>query len=242
MRLTVIGCSPAWSNPGQPHAGLLVEGPGRVLLDCGPGVLAALRERAGGGWPALDAIVLSHLHLDHCADVIGWLWGAVAGTARGLPLPELWVAERQRPALGALGAALGDFGMLERTFAIRTYPAGVPFRVAGFDALALEVAHYTMPTCAVRLSDGAASLAYSADTGPCDALAAVARDAGLLVCEATLPDGHDEGELRGHLSAVEAVAAFRASSARRLLLTHRPVELPPPDGVQVATPGLVVEV
>ena len=56
MRLTVIGCSPAWPNPGQANAGYLVEGPGKLLLDCGPGVLSRLRAREGG-WPEVDAIV-----------------------------------------------------------------------------------------------------------------------------------------------------------------------------------------
>ena len=54
MRLTVIGCSPAWPNPGGACSGYLVEG--RLLLDCGPGVLSRLREN-GNGWPEVDAIV-----------------------------------------------------------------------------------------------------------------------------------------------------------------------------------------
>ena len=41
--LRVIGSSPAWPNAGGAHSGYLVEGPGRLLLDCGPGVLSRLR-------------------------------------------------------------------------------------------------------------------------------------------------------------------------------------------------------
>ncbi len=40
VKLIVVGCSPAWPNPGGAQSGYLVEGPGRLLLDCGPGVLA----------------------------------------------------------------------------------------------------------------------------------------------------------------------------------------------------------
>ena len=55
MKLKVIGCSPAWPNPGGAQSGYLVEGPpGRVLLDCGAGVLAKLRELED--WPRIDAI------------------------------------------------------------------------------------------------------------------------------------------------------------------------------------------
>ena len=44
VKLTVVGSSPAWPNPGGAQSGYLIEGPGRLLLDCGPGVLARLRE------------------------------------------------------------------------------------------------------------------------------------------------------------------------------------------------------
>src|SRR5437868_9621587 len=37
VQLTVIGCSPAWPNAGGAQSGYLVEGDGRLLLDCGPG-------------------------------------------------------------------------------------------------------------------------------------------------------------------------------------------------------------
>ena len=39
VKLTVVGCSPAWPNPGGAQSGYLVEGSGRLLLDSGPGVL-----------------------------------------------------------------------------------------------------------------------------------------------------------------------------------------------------------
>ena len=57
--LTVIGCAPAWGNPGEPCSSYLVEAGGaRILIDCGSGAFAAL-------WALdprpLDAVVLSHL-------------------------------------------------------------------------------------------------------------------------------------------------------------------------------------
>ena len=70
----------------------------------------------------------------------------------------------------------------------------------------------------------------------------LARDADLFVCEATLEHGDADGEPRGHLSADEALAAYAASGAQRLLLTHRPSELAPPDGVLLAYDGMELEV
>src|SRR2546425_559579 len=60
VKLTVVGCSPAWPNPGGAQSGYLVNGTGTVLLDCGPGVLARLRTR--DSWPKVDAIVITHFH------------------------------------------------------------------------------------------------------------------------------------------------------------------------------------
>jgi ribonuclease BN (tRNA processing enzyme) len=71
VRLTVIGSSPAWPNPGSAHSGYLLQADGcRVLLDCGPGVLGRLRENAE--WPDVDAIAITHFHLDHWGDLVPW--------------------------------------------------------------------------------------------------------------------------------------------------------------------------
>src|SRR4029079_11040065 len=85
-----------------------------------------------------------------------------------------------------------------------------------------------------RVTDGEKVLAYSGDSAPSNALAEVARDADLFVCEATLADDTSDAEPRGHLSADEAVAAFTASGARRVLITHRPEELDLPPGLEPA--------
>ena len=89
MKLTVVGCSPAWPNPGGAQSGYLVDGSGTVLLDCGPGVLARLR--AADGWPRLDALAITHFHLDHWGDLVPWIFGASFGPGRDVPRPELWL-------------------------------------------------------------------------------------------------------------------------------------------------------
>ena len=85
------------------------------------------------------------------------------------------------------------------------------------------------------------TLAYSGDAAPSDRLVELARDVDLFLCEATLERGELDGEPRGHLSADEAIAAFKASGARRLLLTHRPAELPLDEGLERAFDGLELE-
>ncbi|HEX5498412.1 MAG TPA: MBL fold metallo-hydrolase, partial [Thermomicrobiales bacterium] len=68
MRLTVLGGSAAGPNTGQGCAGFLVQGNGAsIVLDLGPGTLPELRRHAD--FRTLDAIVISHLHLDHILDL-----------------------------------------------------------------------------------------------------------------------------------------------------------------------------
>ncbi len=239
MRLTVVGCSPAWPNPGGAQSGYLVEG--RLLLDCGPGVLARLREQ-NGSWPSVDAIVITHFHLDHWGDVVPWVWGRMFGLGRNLAPPELWLPPEGTRELEVFGETFGTPWMFERTFDVREYAEREPFRAAGLEVLALRVPHYTLRTYGLRVSDGSRTLAYSGDSGPSERLAELARNADLFVCEATLEHGDLDGPQRGHLSADEAVEAFRASGARRLLLTHRPDELSVDDGLQLAYDGLELEV
>ncbi len=238
MKLTVVGSSPAWPNPGSAHSGYLVEGPGRLLLDCGPGVLGRLREHEG--WPRLDAIAITHFHLDHFGDLVPWALGRLFGPGERLPKPQLFVPPGGVSVLDEAADRFGTRDMFENTFAISEYTGGATFRAAGFDVTPIRVPHYTIEAYAFRVTDGAVVLAYSGDCGPSDALVEVARDADLFLCEATLLDG--ESEPRGHLSFGEAVATYDAAGARRLLVTHRPAEHALGDGAEVAHDGLVLEI
>ena len=242
MRLTVVGCSPAWPNPGGAQSGYLVEdGRGRLLLDCGPGVLARLRE-LDGGWPGVDAVVVTHWHLDHWGDLVPWVWGNMVGPGKGHGQPELWLPPQGRARLHDFGARLGWEEMFDTTFVLRDYEEEVPFEAAGFTLFAIRLPHYTLRTYGLRVSNGTRSLAYSGDSGPSERLAELAAGVDLFVCEATLERGELDGNPRGHLSADEAVSAFQASGAERLLITHRPHELPVTGGLEQAYDGMSLEI
>jgi ribonuclease BN (tRNA processing enzyme) len=241
VRLTIVGCSPAWPNPGGAQSGYLVEGDGRrLLLDCGPGVLARLREREA--WPQVDAIAITHFHLDHWGDIVPWVWGSMFRFDGDRPRPELWLPPNGSDLLRRFEATLGSPKMFEHTFELHEYEERAPFEAAGLEVTAFQVPHYRIETYGFRVSDGRATLAYSGDSGPSEQLADLARDADLFLCEATLERGVLDGEPRGHLSAEEAIAAFEASGAKRLLVTHRPDELPLADGLERAYDGLELEV
>ena len=236
VRLTVIGSSPAWPNPGSAQSGYLVEGPGRLLLDCGPGVLGRLR---GADLLAdIDAIAISHFHLDHWGDLVPWAWLAAYGV-EPLGTPELWLPPGGAAQLEQFAALFGNEGMFERAFELRHFRPAGPFQAAGFEVEARPVPHYHLDAFGFRVRDSTGRvLAYSGDAGPGEALVELARGATLFLCEATLEDGGRESRPRGHLAADEAIAAADGP----VMLTHRPIELPTPDGVPLARDGLVVDV
>jgi ribonuclease BN (tRNA processing enzyme) len=238
VKLTVVGCSPAWPNPGGAQSGYLVEGSGRLLLDCGPGVLARLRTLEP--WPLVDAIALTHFHLDHWGDLVPWVFGASFGAGRGAKQPELWVPPGGGETLAGYGGAMGFGPRLHDAFELHEYEEGVPFSAAGFDVTPVRLLHYQERTFGLRVTDGRATVAYSGDTAPTPSLTELAQDADLFLCEATLAESEPPEE-RGHLSADEAVAAFEASGAKRLVVIHRPDELPLNAGLERAYDGLELD-
>lgn len=236
MRLTVIGSSPAWPNPGSAQSGYLLEGPGKLLLDCGPGVLARLRE----GGHVVQAVAITHWHLDHWGDLVPWAWLKLFGpdelrVSCTLCLPPGGIDELTRFA-----SFWGNERMFERAFKLAEFEPGKPFEAAGFEVEARRVPHYDLEAYGFRVREPGSGrvLAYSGDCAPTQELAALAAGANLFVCEATLADAGRDGLPRGHLTAEEALAAADGP----ILLTHRPIELPAPDGLPLARDGLALDV
>jgi ribonuclease BN (tRNA processing enzyme) len=234
VRLTVIGSSPAWPNPGSAQSGYLVQGEGSLLLDCGPGVLGRLRELEL--YPR--SIAITHFHLDHWGDLVPWAWLNAFGPQEHRIECALWLPPGGRSQLDEFASHWGNDGMFEHAFEVREFEPEVPFSSSGFEVEACTLPHYQVAAHGFRIRHGGRTLAYSGDSAPTDELAGLARGADLFLCEATLADPAADGLPRGHLSAEEALAAADGP----VLLTHRPVELPAPDGVPVAYDGLVVEI
>jgi ribonuclease BN (tRNA processing enzyme) len=133
----------------------------------------------------------------------------------------------------------GNDRMFERAFRLVEFEPETPFDAAGFEVEARRLPHYNLDAYGFRVRDPESGrlLAYSGDCAPSQELAGLAAGADLFVCEATLGDAKRDGPPRGHLTAEEALAAADGP----ILLTHRPVELPAPDGLPLAHDGLVLE-
>lgn len=215
MRLTVIGCSGSFPGPDSPASCYLVEAEGfAMLLDLGNGALGPLQRYVG--LYDIGAVLLSHLHADHCLDLCGY-WVARRYAPDG-PKPRIpvygpcGVAERMARAYDLEP----DPGMAE-AFDFHTLDRGV-FEIGPFRITAAPVSH-PVEAFGFRVEHGGAAIAYSGDTGECDALVDLAAGADLLLAEASFLDKPGlPTDL--HLTARQAGEHAARAGARRLVLTH----------------------
>lgn len=241
MQLTVLGCRAGMPGGGQPSSGYLVDtATARILLDCGPGIATALSALTEPG--SLDAVFISHLHVDHCHDLlplgksllsaIAHYPGAQEETGRqsaaqstALPLLPLYVPTGATPLLLTWASLLtvDTIPLLDRVFdgafEIREYEPGDTFAI-GDATIELFGLRHAKPNCGIRVTAGAGSLAYTGDTGVTDEMTRLAADVDLLLAEASLD--HTDHSAHGHLCAADAARAAQAARAGELVLTHMP--------------------
>ena len=108
---------------------------------------------------------------------------------------------------------------MREEFDFRRYPKD-SFQVGPFKVTARRVNH-PVPAYALRVEAGGKVLAYSGDTGICDALTETAIEADVFLCEASFVEGGDNPPDL-HLTGAEAAAVAARADAKRLLLTHIP--------------------
>jgi ribonuclease BN (tRNA processing enzyme) len=217
IRLTILGKSPSWQDRDGACSGYLVEvdGSRRLLVDCGNGVFGKLRSY--GEYERIDAVWLSHLHADHMLDLVPFAYVLSYGPQLRSERPQLHAPPGARAAMRQLCGIWGTETLIENAFDLREYDPDQELDLLGLRARFRLVPHY-VPSYAVSLEHGGARLVFSADCGPNEALVELAREAQLLLIEATLasPDLEDFA----HLTAGEAGAIGRRAGVERLVLTH----------------------
>jgi ribonuclease BN (tRNA processing enzyme) len=253
MRLTVVGCSGSYAGPESAASCYLVESDDvdgrtwRILLDLGSGALGALQRYAD---PAtIDAVLFSHLHPDHCLDLCGYYVLRKYAPGGAMPPIQVWgpsgVAARMARAYD-----LPEHPGMTREFDFREY-AGQPIEVGPFRIDPVRVAH-PVTAHGLRVTAHGRTLAYTGDTGPCDALDRLAADTDLLLAEASFREG-DDNPVDLHLTGREAGDVAARTGVPRLVVTHVPPWFDPGemlaeakavyDGdATVATPGATFDV
>lgn len=245
MRMTVLGGGGAWPTPERGCSGYLIDEAGFLLL-VDPGYATVPQLLKDVAARDVDAVLISHGHADHCADLNPLL------RARHLsedPPPALPVFALK----GAADAVLAlDGQMLTDDYALQDFEAGDSFSLGPFQVTTRALRHF-VPNVGFRLDVGDLTVAYTGDGGADPQVVDLAAGASLLLAEATFAENVPEQSAGGLASARQAGEYAAAAHVGHLVLTHLWPDMNPDavavaarrsyDGpVSVAVPGLTIDV
>lgn len=231
MRLIVLGSGTAVPHPRRSASAHWVEAAGGTLmLDMsGPAVHRMAEE--GCEWWNLDAVWVSHFHLDHIGGVAPFLFGTKhAPQTQGRTKPLTIYGPRGTRKLLQRFDEAGGYKLFEQPFPLEVREVSPRSEFEFFEGLRAETfsTPHTSESLAVRLTDAVGtSLVYTSDTGFTEALAGFARATNLLLMECSF---FRSKPIRTHLVLEEAMRLARRSGARRVVLAHL---YPEWDGVDI---------
>ncbi|MDZ7374502.1 MAG: MBL fold metallo-hydrolase [candidate division KSB1 bacterium] len=216
VRLTVLGSGSCVPNFRRSAAAYHLSGPrGSFFVDLGAGALRRATE-SGIPWAEADAVLLSHFHMDHFADLLPYLFALknTPGLQRGREL-VLAGPVGLRSLLTGLAELLGGWVLRP----------GVALEV-----LEMESGSLTLPGCRIEAarvqhSRGAlgfrfemegVTISYSGDTGPCEEVIRLCQGAQVAILECAAIDE----PMPSHLTPEEAGEIARQAGVELLLLSH----------------------
>ncbi len=213
LTVTPIGVGAAYARVGEAQSSYLVRGGDTaVCFDLGAGALNNLQRHMPP--ENLNAIVISHLHADHCVDLFAlrvYLAFGLGGATHVRVIGPPGLAERFSAFAGG-----DDWG---EAFAIESLnPGGGELAVGDMTVRYAPVPHSDL-TFALRCDRFGASVTYGADCRMNDALVALARGSDVLIAEAGNGPG-PSGPDSIHLSGADAGEIARRAEVARLVLTH----------------------
>ena len=255
MKLVILGCSGSLAAPGNPASGYLLRSEGHrpVVMDMGPGCLAALQEVAD---PSDAHVMFSHLHADHALDFPSLLvWRRYHPHRPAQSKNTLFAPGFAPDRLGRLSSDDPDgIDSFDDSFEFFPWVAGHRLRTGGFTVTPRPAVHPIEAYC-LRVEEDSTGkiLAYSGDTDYTSECVDTARDADIFLCEATWGASSDGKVPHMHVSGREAAIMAREAGAKHLLLVHMPPWVDPADAlaaaekeydgpITVATPGMTLDI
>jgi ribonuclease BN (tRNA processing enzyme) len=234
MRLTVVGCSGSYPGPDSPASCYLLEHDHegrtwRVLMDLGSGALGALQRYVDP--LGVDAVLLSHLHADHCLDLCGFYVMRKYHPDGPQPRLPVWGPSDTAGRMARAYDLEPDPGMTAE-FDFRPWVPGAAVTLGPFSVEAVPVEH-PVEAYGLRVSAGGALVAFSGDSGRCAQLVEVARGADLLLAEASFHDAEDNPP-GIHLTGTDCGEVARSAGVGRLVITHVPPWYDPHDMLTAA--------
>lgn len=254
MKVTVVGCSGSAPGPDSPASCYLVQAQheGRVwsiALELGNGSIGTLQRVLDPR--TLDAVVLSHLHPDHCLDVCSLY--VMLNYAPGAPRVDRLPIYAPARASERLGRAYGVEApqSLEDRLVFTDVQSGRPFEIGPFRITPVPVYH-PVEAFGLRVEADGQVLAYTGDTDYCPQLAQLCSGADMVLADCAFIDGRDHAAGIHMSGSKVARAALEAGGVRRLMLTHLPAWNDPqvchdqaaqvwPGDVELAVPGAVYD-
>ena len=239
IEVILLGTGSPIPDPQRAGPSTLVRaGSQTLLVDCGRGVLQRAAA-VGVGANALSALLLTHLHSDHIADlgdVLITRW-VTTFTPNPSPLPIIGPPGTASVVDAMLDAFGPDIGYRIAHHADLTAPPAVEVEettqgeVWARDGVRITVAptdhRPVAPTIAFRIESGGASVVLAGDTVPCDNLDELAAGANALVHTVirkdlveSLPQQRARDICDYHSSVEEAAATAARAGVDTLVLTH----------------------
>ena len=213
MEVTVIGFWGGFPKVNEATSGYLVESDGfKLLVDCGSAVLAKLQEYLT--IDELDAVILSHYHNDHIADVgplqyARYVTTIINGKGKTLPI---------------YGHKLDKGGFQKLTYKDATkgieYTSDQVVSVGPFTISFLETSH-PAPCFAMKITDHKSTVIYTADSSYKHEFIPFSNKADLLIAECSLYS-HQDGAKMGHMNCREVGEIAQKAGVNQLLITHLP--------------------
>ncbi|TYR78979.1 MBL fold metallo-hydrolase [Priestia megaterium] len=213
MKVTVVGFWGGYPAVGEATSSYLIEHDDfKLLVDCGSGSLAQLQRYVKP--EEVDAIILSHYHHDHIADIGVFQYARLIQSHLGNSVREL-------PIYGHTYD--------EQVFSKLTHPSitkGVgydpekPLEIGPFTIEFLKTKHpVTCFAMRIRVEDEA--VVYTADSSYIEEFVSFSKNADLLICECNFYS-HQDGSGAGHMTSIEAGKLAQKAQVNQLMLTHLP--------------------
>jgi ribonuclease BN (tRNA processing enzyme) len=220
MKLTVLGSGTSEPHPLRSSSGFWLETRGgTLLLDMSASTVHRMAQE-NLGWGNLDAVWISHFHLDHCGGLAPFLFATRHSSVtrdRKKPL-RIFGGQGMRRLLELFDEA-ADHKVLDQPFPVEIIEIEPleQFQILDNIEAVVHSTPHTAESHAIYLRENETTFVYTADTGFDESISTFARGVDLLLMECSFFKNKSTDK---HLQLDEAIHLIRKAQPKRAMLTH----------------------